>query len=460
MSRNEYTIAVLGAGPGGYVAAIRAAQLGASVALVEEGELGGVCLNRGCIPTKAMLESVHVLDLARRAHEYGVKVPEAAPDLGAIMDRKDRVCDALRRGVASLMKKNKVDVLRGRGVLKDRHTLRVSDPDGEIEVRAEKIILATGSAPQALPDFPFDGERIVGSDDALSFDHVPESLLIVGGGFIGCEWAGIYGPLGARIIVVEMMDRLLPAMDADLGRKLYKAFRKAKVEVHLGTRAESLEVVEDGVKVALSDGEERTVEKVMVCVGRRPRVENLGLAEVGVEVERGGVRVDEHGLTSVPNIYAVGDVTGGPLLAHFASAQGVVAAEHAMGRESALDARVVPAAVFTRPEIGTVGLTEAEANERGINAKSATFPMRGLGRAHALGETDGFFKIVADADTGEVLGCHILGPHASDLIAEAALALRLECTVEELVRTIHAHPTLPEGLKEAGEVWLDRPIHT
>ena len=459
MSDNQYNVAILGAGPGGYVAAIRAAQLGASVALIESRQLGGTCLNRGCIPTKAMLESVHVLSLAKHARDYGVVVADAEADLAAMNARKEKVVETLRNGIAALMKKNKVDVLLGRGRLKNAHTLVVTDMDGDTHITADKIILATGSEPLELPMFPVDHERVITSDDALNFDHVPESMLIIGAGAIGCEWAGIFGEMGTTITIVEMLDQVLPTMDKDVGKEIFKVFKKAKMNVHVKTKVESLEVTDDGVKAKLDNGKEYTVEKAMVCVGRKLNTDDIGLDAVGIETGRGAIAVDEHCRTAVPNIYAVGDITAKLMLAHLASKQGIVAAEHAMGRESAMDYRVVPGCIFTHPAVGAVGLTEPEAAGQGRGVKAAKSSYRALGRALALGAPDGFFKIVADADTGEVLGCHIVGANASDLIAEAALAMQIECTVEELAHTIHAHPTLAEGLMEAAEQWLDRPIH-
>ena len=457
--RKQYDLVIIGAGPGGYVAAIRAAQLGMSVGVVEERELGGTCLNRGCIPTKALLESVHVLSLARRADEFGVKVGEVAPDIQKMYARKDAVCDRLRRGIEGLLKKHGIHWVVGRGSLEDRNRVAVVSEGQRQGPAAKKIIIATGSEPLKLPMFPCDGENIITSDDALCLERAPASMIIIGGGAIGCEWAGIFSKLGVKVTIVEMMDQLLPLTDAEVAKEMFKVFRKAKVGVKLKTKVESLDLTEDGVKARLSDGKEIVVQKVMVCVGRALNSKDIGLDKAGVALDRHAIRVNEHCCTNVPNIYAIGDVTGKWLLAHYASRQGQVAVEHAAGREFTLNENVVPSCIFTHPEIGAVGLTSKQAEEAGHKVREARFNFMASGRAQAMGETEGFVKIVGDADTGEVLGVHIIGPHATDLIAEAALAMQLECTVEEIARTIHAHPTLAEAMMEAGEIWMGQAIH-
>ena len=441
-------VVVLGGGPGGYVAAIRAAQLGGKVALIEERELGGVCLNRGCIPTKALTESVHVLSLARRGAEFGVSCSDIAPDYARMAQRKDEICDRLRKGVAMLLKKNKVEVIQGRGKLVNRNVIEVKRESETNRVTGENLILATGSEPLRPKIFPFDGKTVLTSDDALKLENPPESVLIIGGGYIGAEWASIFRGLGSSVTVVEMMEQLLPRSDADIARELFRSFRRARIAVHLGTKVESVEAKDGRCTCTLSNEKNVEVEKVLICIGRSPSSTDIGLEAVGLETDRGAIPIDEHCRTAAPNIYAIGDVTAKLMLAHLASRQGIVAAECAMGRASKIDYRVVPACVFTHPEIASVGMTNTECAAAGIEVKEARFPFLALGKAQAMGETTGWTKIIADAKTGEVLGVHIIGFHASDLIAEAALAMAMEATVEEIAHTIHAHPTLPEAIME------------
>jgi len=455
----DYDLLVLGGGPGGYVAAIRGAQLGAEVGLIEERELGGACLNRGCIPTKALIESVHVLSLARRGAEFGVSCTDVGADYTRMSQRKDAICGRLRKGVGALLKKNKVTVVAGRGKLVDRHTIEVAGNSERSRVSGENIILATGSEPLRIKGFPFDGRTVLTSDDTLQLEEIPRSILIVGGGYIGAEWASIFRGLGAEVVVVEMMEQLLPRSDNDLAKELFRAFKKSGIEIHLETKVESVNKRGKGALCKLSNGNQVETDKVLVCVGRSLNTADIGLDQVGIKTERGAIPVDEHCRTSVPNIYAIGDITAKLMLAHVASHQGIVAAECALGRESRADYRVVPACVFTVPEIASVGLTSNECAAAGINVKEARFPFMALGKAQAMGETDGWAKIIADAGTGEVLGVHIIGFHASDLIAEAALAMAMEATVEEIAHCIHAHPTLPEALMEAGEAWMGQGIH-
>jgi dihydrolipoamide dehydrogenase len=455
----DYDILILGSGPGGYVAAIRAAQLGAKVAVIEEREIGGVCLNRGCIPTKALVESTRAYQTAQHGEEFGFKVSEVTLDYPAMLKRMEEVVGRLRRGVEGLLKKNKVEVIAGRGALTDRNTIEVTAGETKTKVTAHYIILATGSAPLRLPGFPYDGKVVLTSDDALKLDHVPGSVLIVGGGYIGAEWASIYRSLGAEVTVVEMMNQLLPRSDTDLAKELFRWFKKQKIGIHLETKVESVEVKGDKAVCALSNGKSVEVDKVLVCVGRSLNTKEIGLEAAGIRTERGVVVIDDYCRTSVPNVFAIGDISGKLMLAHVASHQALAAAANAMGEKKKVSYRVVPACVFSHLEIGSVGLSTAECAEKGIEVKESRFPFSALGKAIAAGETNGWAKIIADAKTGEVLGVHIIGPHASDLIAEAALAMSLEATVEEIAHSIHAHPTLPEALMEAAEGWLGHGIH-
>ena len=456
----DYDVIVIGAGPGGYVAAIRAAQLGGKVAIVEERLLGGTCLNRGCIPTKALLESVHVLELARRGDEFGVKLGKPAPDYPRMAARKDEIVAKLRGGIAMLLKKNKVTLLTGRGRLLDKHTVAVAADGAVTKITAASIIIATGSEPLKLPGFPFDGKRVITSDDALTLTAVPKSVIIVGGGYIGAEWAGIYHGLGAKVTIVELMDQLLPRSDTDLAKELFRAFKKNKMAIHLGTKVERVTVNQKEVACALSTGKDIAADLVMVCVGRAVNSADLGLEDLGIKMDRNAIAVDDSCRTSIPNLYAIGDVTAKLMLAHVASRQGLVAAECALGHETTADLSAVPACVFTQPEIASVGKTAQECADAGINYKEAKFPFMALGKAQAIGEPHGWAKIIAHADTAEVLGIHIIGPHASDLIAEAALAISMEATVAEIAHAIHAHPTLPEVLMETADNWFGKAIHS
>jgi len=457
---SKYDVVVIGSGPGGYVAALRAAQLGKKTAVIERDAVGGVCLNRGCIPTKALAHAAEVCSLARRGAEFGIVAENVSVDFAKVQAHKDAVVKKLTGGVGFLLKRSHVDVVAGTARLKGRKAVAVKLNGGGAEtLEAEKIIVATGSEPARPKAIPFDGERIVTSDEALGLRRLPESVFILGGGYIGCEFASIFAQFGAQVTMVEMLDRLLPTLDADIAAEITKALKKQKVKVLVGTRMEGIQSGSSGVKATLSNGAALEADLALVCTGRRLLSADLGLEEAGVKVENGAIAVDEHCETSVAGLYAIGDVTGKLLLAHVASAQGIVAAEHAAGRNARVDYRCVPAAVFTSPEVGTVGMTEAEATAAGHKAKAARFPYQALGRAVAMGETAGFAKLVADEATGQVLGVHLVGPHASDVVAEGALAVALEATVRELAHGIHAHPTLPEALMEAARAWLGQGIH-
>ena len=452
-------VLVLGSGPGGYVAALRAAQLGAKAAVVEARELGGTCLNRGCIPTKILLECAHVLHMAQHASDFGVNVEGVTPDFPAMMARKEKIVALLQGGISGLFSKNGVELVQGRGRLAGPRAVEVETADGTRKIEAGKIVIATGSEPLVPSFLPVDHKTVITSDGALRLDRIPESVVIVGGGYIGCEWAGIFNRLGAKVTVVELMPQLLPRSDSDVARELFKCFKRSKMSIHLKTKVESIETGDAGARVTLSGGKTVEAELVLVSIGRTLNSEGIGLETLGVETERGAIPIDEHCRTKAPTVYAIGDVTAKLMLAHMASKQGIVAAEHALGHNATIDYRVCPACVFTDPEIGSVGMTASEAQEAGREVKEARFPFRTLGKAHALGELEGFVKIVADSGTGEVLGVHIIGPHATDLIAEAGLAMAIECTVEEIGATIHAHPTLAEGMMECAHSWLGHLIH-
>jgi dihydrolipoamide dehydrogenase len=455
-------ITVLGAGPGGYVAALRAAQLGADVTVVEDGEVGGTCLNWGCIPTKTLIASAEVLHKARNAHSFGLTLDgTVTPNIGKIVERKNKVVAVQVKGIRALFKSWGIRLIEGRGVISGPALIRVSLKDGSAqEIETDKIIIATGSRPARIPAFPFDGKRILSSDHAINPDIIPESLLIVGAGVIGCEFAFIYKEFGSQVTMVEMMPRAVSTEDEEISAILERELKKKKIKLINNTSVESVDVRDKDVSVTLSNGEVTEVEKVLVSIGRTVNSDNIGLEEVGIKKgERGEIIVDRSMETNISGIYAIGDVVGGTMLAHLASKEGIVAAENAMGGAAEVNYDVVPAAIFTSPEIGSVGLRENQAVEKGHRIRIGRFQCRALGKAHAMGEISGMFKIIADEDSDRILGAHIIGPHASDLIHEIALAMEKGLKVKDIAHTIHAHPTLSEGIMEAAEDVHDSAIH-
>lgn len=455
-------LTIIGAGPGGYVAALKAAQLGAQVTVIEDTEVGGTCLNRGCIPTKALVASSEALHKAKKLEEFGIEVSgEIIPNLSKIMERKNKVVSTQVKGIRSLFKSWGINLIEGRGMILTPEKVEIQKKDNTTEIiETDKIIIATGSRPAQIPIFPFDGEHIMSSDDTLNIKSIPKSLIIIGAGVIGCEFACIFKELGTEVTMVEMMPRAVSTEDPEISEILEKELKKKKIKLMTGVRVERVEGQHDGIHVYLADGKELVAEKLLVSIGRSLNTENIGLEAVGIKKgTRGEVVVNEKMETNIEGIYAIGDVTGGILLAHTASKQGIVAACNACGKEKKYDSSVVPAAIFTSPEIGSVGLREHQAEEKGINIKTGHFQFRALGKAHAMGEIAGMIKIVADADTDMVLGVHIIGPHASDLVHEGALAMKAGLTVKEVADMIHAHPTLAEGLMEAAEDVHGEAIH-
>jgi dihydrolipoamide dehydrogenase len=445
---------------GGYVAAIRASQLGLRTAVVErQPVLGGTCLNWGCIPTKALLQHAHALTMARRAAEWGIQLSgEPSIDLARVHARKDAIVAGLVRGVEYLLRKNGIDWIKGNGRLVGGGRIEVEGPDARA-IAANEILIATGSAPRALPGVPLDRTRILTSDDAIHIDAVPRSIAILGGGAVGVEFASIFRQFGSDVTVIEVQPRIVPGEDAAVSTELERAFRRRGIGVRTSTELLSAAAGPAGITVDLraSNGERHTlvVERLLVAVGRAPVTDGLGIDEAGVSVDRGFIVVDDSYRTSAAGVAAVGDViTIGTRphaqLAHLASAEGILAAERLAGRLTpGLNYDAVPSCTFSDPEIGSVGLTEAEARKRGHDVGVSTFPFSALGRARIAGETEGFVKIVADREHDDLLGVHIIGPRATELMGEAALALRLESTAEELVRTMHAHPTMSEAIGEA-----------
>ena len=471
-------VVVVGAGPGGYAAAVRASQLGAEVTLVERGNVGGTCLNWGCIPSKVMKTAADVLEQVRRAGEFGVTVEGgASPDMAALMRRKDRVIQGQIQGLLRLFKQRGIRHLQGQGRVEGPGRLSVTAAGGDLEtVEWDRLILAVGSVPAPLPHLPFDGTTVLSSDHALSLEAVPDAMVIVGGGVIGCEFASIFSGLGSQVTLVEAMDRLLPipGVDRDCVKTLLREMKKRKIRVLVDAGVEGVEerggrcgVRIGGSPFAGSEQRERPAEVVeadcvLVCVGRRPDTSGLGLENVGLEPDPAGwIPADDRLGTGAAGVYAVGDALGPGriMLAHVATAEGRLAAENAMGHDRPMRYDVVPGAIFTAPEIGVVGRTEDEAREAGLRVRSESVLFRTLGKAQVLGRIAGEAKLVLEEGTGRILGAHLVGAGATDLVAEAALAIRRQCTVQEVADTIHAHPTLAEILLEVAGKAAGRPFH-
>ncbi len=456
----EFDLIVIGSGPGGYHAAIRAAQLGLKVACAEKADIGGVCLNVGCIPTKALLHVAAEVRNGRHAGEIGVRFGEPELDLEAIDGFKSSVVKKMTGGVGLLFKGNKVEVLKGEARFVSKDEVEVA---GERH-KAKKFIVATGSRPASIPGFEIDGDGIIDSTGALEVGGaVPGRMLVIGGGAIGLEFADVYQALGSQVTVVEMLEQIAPASDADAAKELRKSFEKRGIEVLTGTKVAGQKRGKKGIEVSLDgDGGQRTVtvDKVLVAVGRRPNGKGLGLEEIGVDVdERGFVKVvNEHMQTTLDHVYAIGDVARAPLLAHKAMKEGLVAAEHAAGKPVAYDT-VVPSVIYTWPELASVGMTEQEAKDAGYTVRVGRFPFTASGRAASLGTDEGLVKLIGDQETDLLLGAHIVGPGAGELIAEATLAIEMGATLEDIALTQHPHPTLSEGLMEAAEHAHGRAIH-
>ncbi len=464
MAEGSFDLIVIGAGPGGYVAAIRAAQLGMRVACVEKQYLGGVCLNVGCIPSKALLDSTEKYYEAKTSFSrHGIKVGELGFDLPVMLGRKDKVVKALTDGVGTLFKRNKIESIRGAGRLVNATTVEVKDNTTTRNITAPKIIIATGSAPIQLPSLPFDGKYIVSSTEALSFTEVPKRLIVVGAGYIGLEIGSVWNRLGSEVLVLEFMDRIIPPMDKEMTSALQRILEKQGLKFKFNTSAQSAKVVNGMVQVGWTSGDQTGVEeadRVLVSTGRKPYTDQLGLAEIGVEMDKKGfIKVDGHFATNVPSIYAIGDVIGGAMLAHKAEEEGVACVETMAGKAGHVNYHAVPGVIYTHPELAQVGYTEDDAKAAGHEVKVGKFPLIANGRARAMDETDGLVKIIADAKTDRVLGIHILAPHASDMIAEAAIAVEFAATSEDIARSVHAHPTLPEAMKEAALAVSKRAIH-
>jgi dihydrolipoamide dehydrogenase len=462
---DRYDVVVIGAGPGGYVAAIRAAQLGFKTACVESrNSLGGTCLNIGCIPSKALLQSSEKFAEAGHAlAEHGVKVGDVSLDLDAMMGRKDKVVTTLTRGVEFLFRKNKIDWFKGKGRIAAPGRIVVTGPDGAVqEVEANSIIVATGSQSTQLPGIGIDEKRIVSSTGALALDHVPNRLVVIGGGYIGLELGSVWRRLGAKITVIEVLDHIVPNMDRELGTALQRVLARSGIEFKLGTKLMGMREQHGGLELELEGAERQRLvaDVVLVSVGRRPYTDGLGLEEVGVAHDAGGhIVVDDGFATNIPGIYAIGDVIRGPMLEHKAAEEGIALAERLAGQKPHIDYDAVPAVIYTWPEVASVGKTEEELKATGIPYRTGRFPFTANPRARSNGFTEGFVKILAEAESDRVLGVHIIGPDAGTLIAEAALAKEFGASAEDIARTCHAHPTLSEALKEAALAVDGRAIH-
>jgi dihydrolipoamide dehydrogenase len=460
MAQPVHDLVVIGAGPGGYIAAIRAAQLGMRVACVEkDATLGGTCLNIGCIPSKALLESSeHFAALTRQLPAHGIVARDVQLDLAKLLARKDTVVKTVTRGVEGLFKKHKITWVRGTARIAAPDRVEVTpaagSPSGGTEtVAAKRILIATGSAPIELPIARFDGQRIISSTEALALPAVPKRLLVIGGGAIGLEMGSVWSRLGADVLVVEMLDRLVPGMDSQMAKLLQRSLEKQGLRFALKTTLTKVDKTADAITATIASGDAQRVETcdvLLVAVGRRPYTEGLGLAEVGVKLdERGRIAVDQHFATSVPGIYAIGDAIPGPMLAHKAEEEGVAAVELMAGMPGHVNYNAVPNVVYTHPELASVGLSEDDCRQRSLQVKIGTFPFAANARARGMGEIEGQVKVIADAATDRVLGIHIFGARASDMIAEAALAMEFSASAEDIGRSVHAHPTLAEALKEA-----------
>jgi dihydrolipoamide dehydrogenase len=478
---NEYDVVVIGSGTGGYVAAIRAAQLGLKTAVVERAPvLGGTCLNWGCIPTKALLEHAHALKVAQDWQEWGLTIGQAALrqdsgqaigiDMNQVQARKDKIVKGLNSGIEFLFKKNKNDWIKGSGRLAGKGTVEITDGDKQTLVAKKEIIVATGSQPRSVPGIELDRKRIITSDEAINMKAIPKSIVIMGSGAVGVEFASIFRRFGSDVTIIELLPRLVPVEDAAVSSELERSFKKQGIRVMTGTRVTSAKAGADGVELEAqgADGMAQTLsaEYLLVATGRGPVTSGLGAAEAGLQLDRGYIRVDAQFATGVPGVSAIGDVItfekpGHPQLAHLSSAEGVALAERIAGHEfRPINYEQVPGCTYCDPEIGSVGLTEAKAKERGFDVRVGIFKFGVLGRAKIAGEVEGFVKIVAEKKYDEVLGVHMIGPRSTELVAEATLALRLECTVEELIRTIHAHPTMSEAVAEAAHAAHGAAIHS
>lgn len=462
----EFDVCVIGSGPGGYVAAIRASQLGFSTAIVEKRHLGGVCLNIGCIPTKALLRSAEVFESIEHAGDYGINVKEYSADFGEIIKRSRKVADKMSKGVQFLMKANKVEVFEGKGVFESKDQIKVVDDKDKTkeQVKAKNFIIATGARPRELPNIEIDGKMVIDSERAMKLEKKPEKMVVMGAGAIGVEFAYFYHSIGTEVTIVELKDSLVPVEDKDVGKELGKIYKKKGMTIKTGSTVDKVEKDGDGVKVTIKTGDETETVKADVllsAVGVVGNVEDIGLDEIGVEHEKGAIKIDKETLqTSVDNIYAIGDVAGGPWLAHKASHEATICVEKMAGEDPLpMNYNNIPGCTYCEPQIASVGYTEEQAKEEGYDIKVGKFPFSASGKATGLGHEEGFVKVIFDEKYGEWLGCHMIGSHVTELIAEAVTARDLETTGHEIISAVHPHPTMSEAVMEAAAEAYGEGVH-
>lgn len=461
----HYDVIIIGSGPGGYVAAIRSAQLGMKTAVVEKAELGGVCLNWGCIPTKALLKSAQVYEYMKHAGDYGITISgEAKPDFAAVVKRSRAVAEGMSKGIQFLFKKNKIDVLQGYGKLASGKSVTVTKNDGTTETHsAEHIILATGARSRELPNLKQDGKKIIGYREAMTLPELPSSMVVVGSGAIGSEFAWFYATMGTKVTLVEFMPNIVPLEDEEVSKQLERSFKKAGITVMTSSTVEKAEVKDNICHVTIKTPkgtEEVKADIVLSAVGITPNLENIGIEEMGIALDKGKVKVDEYYRTNVPGIYAIGDIVHGPALAHVASAEGICCVENIAGKHpEPVDYKNIPACTYTVPEIASVGLTEKAAREAGYNIKVGKFPYTASGKASAAGNKDGFVKLIFDEKYGELLGAHLIGLNVTEMIAELVVARKLETTGHEIIKSVHPHPTMSEAIMEAAAAAYGEVIH-
>lgn len=461
---SNFDVIVLGSGPGGYVTAIRASQLGFKTAVIEKEKLGGVCLNWGCIPTKALLKSAQVFQYLQHAEDYGLKAEGVDKDFDAVIKRSRGVADSMSKGVQFLMKKNKIEVIEGYGTLKPKKKISVKDKDGNVtEYSAEHIVIATGARSRELPSLPQDGKKIIGYREAMSLEKQPKSMIVVGSGAIGIEFAYFYNSIGTQVTVVEYLPNIVPVEDEEVSKQLERSFKKAGVKIKTSAEVTSVDTSGEGVKatVKTAKGEEiLEAEVVLSAVGIKSNIENIGLEDVGISTDRDKILVNDYYQTNIPGYYAIGDVTPGQALAHVASAEGILCVEKIAGMHvEPLDYGNIPGCTYCMPEVASVGLTEKQAKEKGLDIKVGKFPFSASGKAKASGNADGFVKVIFDAKYGEWLGCHMIGNGVTDMIAEAVVARKLETTGHEILKAVHPHPTMSEAVMEAVAAAYDEVIH-
>lgn len=449
----ERNLIIIGGGPGGYVAAIRAAQLGFKVTVIEKDKIGGTCLNRGCIPTKALYKNAEALNSLRNADEFGIELNGFNFDMKRVRARKDDIVDKMRAGTEQLLKGNKIQIIKGEASFLDRNTLEVLTDEGEIrQLKADRIIIATGSIPSVMPEPGMDLARVITSNEALNLDYVPKKMVVYGGGVVGVEFACIFASFGTEVTIIKYRPRLIRSLDEELSKRLAFFFRKKKIQFDTGVKIKEVVEVEDGIKIITDTDKgikEYSCDLLLNAAGRSPNIAGLNLASAGVDYDAKGIKVNENYETSAPGIYAIGDVIGGQMLAHVASEEGKICVEKINGSCASINYHAVPSCVFSFPEVATVGLTEEQVKEKNIDYLIGKSIFAANGKAMTLGETDGFIKIIADRSTHKILGVHIIGPHASDLIPQGTLAIQHGLTIEQIGKTIHAHPTLAEAFWEA-----------